>query len=188
MHGCISVWLCRCPPVSCQEHLWCNAPLKGLKVVVNAGHGGAGFIASHVLTPLGADVSGSLYLTPDGHFPAHPPPRPQLPFKPPPWTPGPTPISSIARLPAQSVCPVILRRLPLPVFLGDWIAPLPSWSCSYATPNGRPLVRRCSSMHEQPLLVQQPDFRTSDDMHFSKWPAPSFLALEQGDGGKEAHL
>jgi phosphomannomutase len=48
-------------------------PLSGLKIVVDAGNGSGGFFASQVLAPLGADVSASQYLTPDGTFPNHPP-------------------------------------------------------------------------------------------------------------------
>ncbi|MBO4433436.1 MAG: phosphomannomutase/phosphoglucomutase [Clostridia bacterium] len=46
-------------------------PLKGLKIVVDAGNGVGGFYADNVLNPLGADVSGSRYLEPDGMFPNH---------------------------------------------------------------------------------------------------------------------
>lgn len=48
-------------------------PLAGLKIVVDAGNGSGGFFASQVLAPLGADVSASQYLSPDGTFPNHPP-------------------------------------------------------------------------------------------------------------------
>lgn len=48
-------------------------PLKGLKVVVNPGNGSGGFFATKVLGPLGADVSASINLDPDGNFPAHQP-------------------------------------------------------------------------------------------------------------------
>lgn len=47
--------------------------LAGLHIVVDAGNGAGGFYASKVLAPLGADVTGSLYLDPDGHFPNHAP-------------------------------------------------------------------------------------------------------------------
>jgi len=50
-----------------------NAPLKGLKILVDAGNGSGGFFASLVLDVLGADTSGSLFLEPDGHFPNHAP-------------------------------------------------------------------------------------------------------------------
>ncbi len=50
-----------------------DTPLSGFKVVVNAGNGAGGFFAEKVLGPLGADISGSVYLNPDGSFPNHPP-------------------------------------------------------------------------------------------------------------------
>lgn len=46
--------------------------LKGMHIVVDAGNGAAGFFAKEVLERMGADISGSLYLEPDGHFPNHP--------------------------------------------------------------------------------------------------------------------
>ncbi len=46
-------------------------PLAGLHVLVDAGNGGGGFFANRVLKPLGADISGSQFLDPDGHFPNH---------------------------------------------------------------------------------------------------------------------
>ena len=46
-------------------------PLKGMKIAVDAGNGVGGFYATEVLEPLGADVSGSRYLEPDGTFPNH---------------------------------------------------------------------------------------------------------------------
>ncbi|MDD3172540.1 MAG: phosphomannomutase/phosphoglucomutase [Herbinix sp.] len=46
-------------------------PLKGLKVVLDAGNGAGGFFAEQVLLPLGADISGSQFLEPDGSFPNH---------------------------------------------------------------------------------------------------------------------
>ena len=48
-------------------------PLAGMKIVVDAGNGAGGFYAKDVLAPLGADVSASLYLEPDGTFPNHAP-------------------------------------------------------------------------------------------------------------------
>ncbi len=48
-------------------------PLKGMKIVVDAGNGVGGFYARDVLAPLGADISGSVYLEPDGNFPNHAP-------------------------------------------------------------------------------------------------------------------
>lgn len=50
-----------------------DQPLLGLKIVVDAGNGSGGFYASQVLAPLGADVSGSQFLEPDGTFPNHAP-------------------------------------------------------------------------------------------------------------------
>ncbi|MDE6504667.1 MAG: phosphomannomutase/phosphoglucomutase, partial [Clostridia bacterium] len=46
-------------------------PLKGKKIIVDAGNGAGGFFTEKVLIPLGADVSGSQFLEPDGHFPNH---------------------------------------------------------------------------------------------------------------------
>ena len=46
--------------------------LKGMHIVVDAGNGSAGFFATDVLEKMGADISGSLYLEPDGTFPNHP--------------------------------------------------------------------------------------------------------------------
>jgi phosphomannomutase len=51
------------------EHF--DQPLKGLKIVVDAGNGAGGFYAAQVLTPLGADTTGSQFLEPDGTFPNH---------------------------------------------------------------------------------------------------------------------
>jgi len=48
-------------------------PLSGLKIIVDAGNGGAGFFTDKVLKPLGADTAGSQFLDPDGTFPNHPP-------------------------------------------------------------------------------------------------------------------
>ena len=48
-------------------------PLKGMKIVVDAGNGVGGFYAKDVLAPLGADTTGSIYLDPDGNFPNHAP-------------------------------------------------------------------------------------------------------------------
>lgn len=46
-------------------------PLKGMHIVIDAGNGAGGFFATEVLEPLGADISGSQFLEPDGHFPNH---------------------------------------------------------------------------------------------------------------------
>ena len=48
-------------------------PLRGFKIAVDAGNGAGGFYAYKVLKPLGADISGSRYLEPDGMFPNHVP-------------------------------------------------------------------------------------------------------------------
>lgn len=49
-----------------------DRPLKGMKFVVDAGNGAAGFFATDVLEQLGADVYGQ-FLDPDGMFPNHVP-------------------------------------------------------------------------------------------------------------------
>lgn len=48
-----------------------NRPLHGFHIVVDAGNGVGGFYAEKVLSPLGADISGSVFLEPDGMFPNH---------------------------------------------------------------------------------------------------------------------
>lgn len=48
-------------------------PLSGLKIVVDAGNGSGGFYAKKVLQPLGADISESQFLEPDGMFSNHAP-------------------------------------------------------------------------------------------------------------------
>lgn len=48
-----------------------DQPLKGLKIVVDAGNGAGGFFVEKVLKPLGADTTGSQFLDPDGMFPNH---------------------------------------------------------------------------------------------------------------------
>ncbi|QAT51062.1 phosphomannomutase/phosphoglucomutase [Caproiciproducens sp. NJN-50] len=48
-----------------------DRPLSGFHIVVDAGNGAGGFYARDVLAPLGADVSGSQFLDPDGMFPNH---------------------------------------------------------------------------------------------------------------------
>lgn len=50
-----------------------NKPLAGMKIVVDAGNGAGGFYAKKVLKPLGADISCSQFLEPDGNFPNHAP-------------------------------------------------------------------------------------------------------------------
>lgn len=46
-------------------------PLEGLKIIVDAGNGAGGFFANKILRYLGANISGSQFLEPDGHFPNH---------------------------------------------------------------------------------------------------------------------
>lgn len=46
-------------------------PLKDYKIVVDAGNGVGGFYAREVLERLGADITGSRFLEPDGMFPNH---------------------------------------------------------------------------------------------------------------------
>lgn len=48
-----------------------DKPLAGLKIAVDAGNGAGGFFAGKVLEPLGADISASVFLEPDGSFPNH---------------------------------------------------------------------------------------------------------------------
>lgn len=48
-------------------------PLNGMKIIVDAGNGAGGFFAGKVLDPLGADISGSQFLDPDGRFLNHVP-------------------------------------------------------------------------------------------------------------------
>ncbi len=48
-----------------------DQPLKGFKIVVDAGNGAGGFYVDKVLKPLGADTTGSRFLDPDGSFPNH---------------------------------------------------------------------------------------------------------------------
>lgn len=48
-----------------------DQPLKGLRIIVDAGNGAGGFFAEKVLKPLGADTQGSQFLDPDGSFPNH---------------------------------------------------------------------------------------------------------------------
>lgn len=48
-----------------------DRPLEGFRICEDAGNGVGGFYAKDVLEPLGADISGSRYLEPDGMFPNH---------------------------------------------------------------------------------------------------------------------
>ncbi len=48
-----------------------DKPLSGYHIIVDAGNGAGGFYAKDVLAPLGADITGSQFLEPDGTFPNH---------------------------------------------------------------------------------------------------------------------
>lgn len=48
-----------------------DKPLENYHIVVDAGNGVGGFYANEVLAKLGADISGSQFLEPDGMFPNH---------------------------------------------------------------------------------------------------------------------
>lgn len=50
-----------------------NRPFEGLHIAVDAGNGAGGFFATKVLANLGADITGSQFLEPDGRFPNHQP-------------------------------------------------------------------------------------------------------------------
>ena len=54
-----------------REKTGTDKPLAGKKIAVDAGNGAGGFYADKVLAPLGADVSASQFLEPDGRFPNH---------------------------------------------------------------------------------------------------------------------
>ena len=55
------------------DALGTDRPFEGMKIIVDAGNGAGGFFAERLLAPLGADITGSLYLEPDGLFPNHQP-------------------------------------------------------------------------------------------------------------------
>ena len=57
-----------CRELGAQE---AQKPLTGLRIVVDAGNGAAGFFVTKILHPLGADTTGSQFLEPDGMFPNH---------------------------------------------------------------------------------------------------------------------
>lgn len=59
-----------CESLKCSES---DKPLSGYKIVVDAGNGAGGFYAYDVLEKLGADITGSRFLEPDGMFPNHVP-------------------------------------------------------------------------------------------------------------------
>lgn len=48
-----------------------TTPFEGMHIIVDAGNGAGGFFAEKVLGVLGADISGSQFLDPDGMFPNH---------------------------------------------------------------------------------------------------------------------
>ncbi len=48
-----------------------SKPLARMKIIVDAGNGSGGFFAKKILEPLGADITGSQFLEPDGLFPNH---------------------------------------------------------------------------------------------------------------------
>ena len=50
-----------------------DLPLAGYKIAVDCGGGAGGFFAHKVLVPLGADISASRFLEPDGYFKGHVP-------------------------------------------------------------------------------------------------------------------
>ncbi len=54
-----------------QRETGLSMPFEGMKIAVDAGNGAGGFYAEKVLAALGADVSGSCFLDPDGTFPNH---------------------------------------------------------------------------------------------------------------------
>lgn len=54
-----------------QHPIFPSLPLTGLHIVVDAGNGAGGFYATQVLAPLGANITGSQFLEPDGMFPNH---------------------------------------------------------------------------------------------------------------------
>lgn len=59
-----------CKQVNSKDYL---RPLDGFKIIVDASNGAGGFYANKVLKPLGADITGSQFLEPDGMFPNHVP-------------------------------------------------------------------------------------------------------------------
>lgn len=68
-----SSYLCKILKDTICENNPCERPLSGLKVCIDASNGTGGFIATEVFAPLGADISVSQYLEPDGNFFNHPP-------------------------------------------------------------------------------------------------------------------
>jgi phosphomannomutase len=54
-----------------RKHTGNEYPLKGKKIIVDAGNGAGGFFADKILGKLGADITGSQFLDPNGMFPNH---------------------------------------------------------------------------------------------------------------------
>ena len=59
-----------CEAVQAEDY---DHPLKGLHIIVDSGNGASGFFVTEILSPLGANTEGSVYLEPDGTFPNHVP-------------------------------------------------------------------------------------------------------------------
>ena len=57
--------------ISSNVNIKSDMPLANLKIAVDAGNGAGGFFADRILKPLGADITGSQFLEPDGMFPNH---------------------------------------------------------------------------------------------------------------------
>lgn len=66
-------WYCDDLCLLAKKRTGMSLPLRNMKIAVDAGCGAAGFFAKRVLAPLGADITCSQFLEPDGHFPAHAP-------------------------------------------------------------------------------------------------------------------
>lgn len=66
-------WYCDGLTAYAKRQTGMSLPFRDMHVVVDAGCGAAGFYAKRVLAPLGAEISGSQFLEPDGNFPAHAP-------------------------------------------------------------------------------------------------------------------
>lgn len=54
-----------------QKNTKMQLPLQNMKIILDAGNGAGGFFAEKVLQKLGADITGSQFLNPDGTFPNH---------------------------------------------------------------------------------------------------------------------
>ena len=66
----ISTYAAHLRKIICDK-LGTKTPFAGMKIIVDAGNGGGGFFAEKILSPLGANTSGSQFLEPDGMFPNH---------------------------------------------------------------------------------------------------------------------